>query len=217
MDLTAREVLVVGAGSVGRRKAASLLACAPRGLDLVDPGLSPALCGELEASGRVRCHARAFEPGDLAGKFLVFAATDKREVNALVATLCREQGILCNIADAPAHSDFFVPAHFTSQGITVAVSTGGHSPALAKRLRAELEAWVGKRYTGLLLLLGRLRPLLLDLCLPSEENSEMFRALVRSPLAELLETRQHDEAAALLERLLPAPLHSRIGELLHES
>ncbi len=215
LDLTAKDILVIGAGSVGRRKIASLLPCSPRAVTVVDPDLSPAGMRELSESGPVRCHARAFAPEDLDGKALVFAATGSREANSLVATLCRERGVFCNIADAPAESDFFVPAHFTSEGITLALSTGGQSPALAKRLRMELEAWMGKRYAGLFTVLGRLRPLVLELGLPTEENSELFRALVRSPLAELLESRQHAAAEALLAERLPKQLHARMGELLH--
>ena len=215
LNITEKDVLVVGAGAVGRRKVASLLSCSPRAVVVVDPGLTPAVARELAASGAVRCHARKFMPEDVAGKALVFAATGNREVNALVAELCRERKIFCNIADAPDKSDFFVPARVEIQGITLAVSTGGHSPALARRLRAELEAWLGTRYAGLLSLLSRLRPLLLALGLPAEENGEIFRSLVDSPLAELLETGRRADAETLLAERLPKPLHSHMGELLH--
>ena len=215
LNLAKKDVLVVGAGAVGRRKVASLLSCSPRAVVVVDPGLTPAVARELAASGAVRCHARKFMPEDVAGKALVFAATGNREVNALVAELCRERKIFCNIADAPDKSDFFVPARVEIQGITLAVSTGGHSPALARRLRAELEAWLGTRYAGLLTVLSRLRPLVIALGLPAAENGEIFRSLVDSPLAELLETGRRAEAETLLAERLPKPLHSHMGELLH--
>ncbi|MDR2488836.1 MAG: bifunctional precorrin-2 dehydrogenase/sirohydrochlorin ferrochelatase [Desulfovibrio sp.] len=215
LDLSGKNILIIGAGAVGQRKSASLIPCAPRTITIIDPELSSAAIQKLTASGPVICHARAFAPDDVHGKDLVFAATDRRDVNARVAALCRERGIFCNVADAPAESDFFVPAHFTSNGITLAVSTGGQSPALAGRLRAELEEWVGTRYSGLAALLGRLRPLLLALGLPTEENADIFRILVQSPLAELLESRQLEAIEALLLEQLPKPLHASIGELLH--
>ena len=215
INLTAKDALVVGAGAVGRRKIASLLRCSPRGITVIDPDISPADIRALAASGPVSCHARTFVPADLEGKFLVFAATGDRKTNALVAALCGERNILCNIADAPLESDFFVPAHFTSGGATVAVSTGGLSPALAAHLSSELEAWVGKRYAGLLTVLGRLRPLVLHLGLSTKENTAIFRALVYSPLANYLEQEQRDAAAALLAELLPEPLHPHMRELLH--
>ena len=132
-----------------------------------------------------------------------------------MAALCHERGVLCNIADAPAESDFFVPAHFTTEGITIALSTGGQSPALARQLRRELEAWVGNRYAALLTLLGRLRPLMLSLELPTEDTREIFRSLVQSPLAEMLTNRQRVAAKAILVEHLPKRLHPHMEELLH--
>ena len=214
LNLTSKDVLVIGAGKVGRRKIASLLRCSPRELTVIDPGLSPTDMEELAVSGPVRCRARAFLPEDLDGKTLVFAATGDRETNARVAALCGGRNILCNIADAPSESDFFVPAHFSSGDATVAVSTGGLSPALARHLSSELEAWMGKRYAGLLTVLGRLRPKMLEMGLPTRENTTLFRAVVYSPLAELLERRRVDAAAALLTALLPELLHPYIRELL---
>lgn len=215
LALGEKDILVVGAGAVGRRKVASLLPCSPRSVTVVDPALAPEAVRELAASGPVRCLPRAFAPDDLSGKALVFAAANRREVNALVAALCRERGIFCNIADAPEEGDFFVPARVTREGVTLTVSTGGHSPALAGRLRAELEDWLGTRYAGLCTVLARLRPLVLGLGLPTEENSALFRDLTHSPLAVLLENRQRAAAEALLAERLPAALHCRIGEILH--
>lgn len=216
LDLTQADLLVVGAGTVGRRKIASLLRAAPRALTVVDPLLDDDTARELESSGSVICHARPFIPADLAGKTLVFAAAGNPDTNARIAELCRRDGIFCNCITAPDTGSFIVPAHFASGEITVALSTGGHSPALAKKLREELEAWVGKRYTPLLAVLARLRPLLLELGLPSDENSAVFRSITHSALADLLEQGRRAEAGALLARLLPNPLHTRVGELLHE-
>lgn len=217
LDLAEADLLVVGAGTVGRRKITSLLRAFPRSLTIVDPLIDDDTARGFEASGPVACHARPFTPADLKGKTLVFAAAGNPEVNALIAGLCRDSGILCNCVTAPDAGSFIVPAHFTSGEIAVALSTGGQSPALAKKLREELEAWVGKRYTPLLLVLGRLRPLLLELGLSSDENSAVFRSITHSALADLLEQGRCAEARALLSRLLPNPLHARVGELLHES
>ncbi len=215
LSLRGKDTLVVGAGTVGRRKIASLLAARPRSVMVLDPELNCAQMASLGPQELLHCHARAFLPGDVAGKFLVFAATGSREVNAGVARACAEQGILCNSADAPEEGSFIVPAHFSKQGVSVAVSTGGHSPALARLLREEIEAFVGTRYSRLLTLLGRLRPLLLELGLPSNENAVLFRALARSPLAGQLEAGERAAAEDTLAALLPEPLHDRVGELLH--
>ncbi len=217
LDLRHKDVLVTGAGEVGQRKATSLAEASPRSITIVDPAPPAAALSRLMDAlpGLIAYHARGFQPEDISGKALVFAATPLREVNALVAALCREAGVLCNIADAPEESDFFVPAHFRNGDITVAVSTGG-SPALARRIRAELEAWMGNRYAALAQLLRKLRPLVLESGLPTAENTRLFRALVSSPLAERLAANDSTAVSALLTELLPPALHARMGELLHD-
>jgi precorrin-2 dehydrogenase/sirohydrochlorin ferrochelatase len=215
VDLYGKNILVAGAGSVGQRKIAGLGSADPRCIMVVDPCLSPERALELKQLAPVDCHARVFAPEDVHGKFLVFAATNDRAMNAEIAALCREQGILCNSADAPDEGNFIVPAHFMNNGITVALSTSGHSPALARILREDLEAFVGKRYTHLLQVLSRLRPLLFNLELPTQENTALFRALAHSPLAGQLECGDRAGAEATLSRLLPEPLLCRVGEILH--
>jgi len=215
LDLRGRHVLVVGAGQVGRRKVAGLAEAAPELIMVVDPAFEEGGMQRLRDMGPVQCLCRCFVPDDIQGKTLVFAATNSKKVNALVTRLCRESGILCNNADAPNDGSFIVPAHFTTGGITVALSTAGQSPALARVLRADLEAFVGSRYTRILPVLGRLRPLLLTLDRPSSENAALLRALVHSPLAGQLEFGDYASASATLVDLLPEPLRGRVGELLY--
>ena len=212
LDLSRRDILVVGAGEVGRRKIASLLEAGPRSLCVVDPAPLP----DLPRHPCLRHVQSGFEPGQVSGKFLVFAATRLPEVNAMVAAVCEASGILCNIADAPEKSDFFVPALARSGDIALAISTGGASPALARRIRADLESWLGNRYTALVIFLGRLRPFVLALGLPGAQNAALFRALVNSSLAEQLRAGDHRAAGDLLEQLLPPALRHHIGELLHD-
>lgn len=216
LDLAGADILVVGAGVVGRRKVSALLRALPRSILVLDPLMDADTAHELEVSGPVVCRKRKFSPADLPGKTMVFAATSDAGLNSHIAGLCRDSGILCNCVTCPDAGTFIVPAHFTSADMIVAIGTGGQSPALAKKLREDLEAWVGKRYTPLLAVLGRLRPLVLELGLPSDENGVIFRSLTHSTLADLLEQGKHAEAEALLLRLLPNALHVRVGELLHE-
>lgn len=216
LDLRGQRVLVVGAGAVGLRKIHSLLPCMPETLMVVNPAPADASLADAVARGEVMYCQREFLPGDITGQHLVFAASGNGAVNALVADICRAGGILCNIADAPEASSFVVPAHFQRGPITVALSTGGASPALARRLRAEMEEWLGDRYTGLALLLGRLRPLVLSFSMPTQDNTRLFRALVNSPLAETLARGDRAGAENILRELLPEALHPHMGELLHE-
>lgn len=215
LDLGAADILVVGAGAVGQRKIASVLRASPRSLLVLDPAFTDESMMELRSLGPVTCEKRFFTEDDIRGRQLVFAATSDAGVNERIALLCRERNILCNSITTPAAGGCIVPAHFTEGDITVAFSTQGHSPALARRLRQDLEDWVGKRYIPLLTVMKRVRPLLLDLGMASEENSTVLRALINSSLARHLECGEYAEAAGILEHFLPAALHSRVGELLH--
>ena len=216
LDLRGQRVLVVGAGAVGTRKVLSLLPCAPERITVVDPAPAGPPLAEAAAQGTIVYCQRGFLPGDIAGNHLVFAASGNAAVNALVADLCRAGGILCNSADAPEASSFVVPAHFQRGPITIALSTGGASPALARRLRGEMEEWLGDRFTGLAILLGRLRPLVLSFSMPTQDNTRLFRALVHSSLGEALAQGDHAAAEQILRELLPKALHPHMGELLHE-
>lgn len=219
LDLSAKNVLVVGAGTVGRRKIAALLNCAPRQIKIIDPVLADADPNAPEysflAHPAVIALSRPFKEDDLEDIFLAFAATSNKALNTNIAELCEKKAILCNCAAPPLVGDCIVPAHFHSEGLSVAVSTQGLSPALAKVLREELEAYVASRYTTALLVLGRLRPLLLNLDLTDRENGGLLRTLARSELGSLLESGDIDAAARLLRGLLPEALHPRIRELLH--
>jgi len=96
----------------------------------------------LADSGAITWHARAYQPGDLAGARLVFAATDQRAVNAQVADDAAALELLCNVADDPRAGDFHLPAVYREPGLLVAVSTAGASPARAKQLRDQIASWL---------------------------------------------------------------------------
>ncbi len=216
LDLSGKRCLVVGAGEVGCRKLSSLLETPVGLLDVVDPAKpSPALQALLEDS-RIVHHPRHFVPSDIEGCTLVFAATSSRQANAEVVRICTEKGIACNCADAPRDSSFIVPALVEQGNIAIALSTGGGSPALARKIRRELADWIGNRYSGISELLARLRPLVLALHRETNQNTTLFRNLVDSPLAEALQRRERQTCEALLRELLPRELHPHIMELLHD-
>jgi precorrin-2 dehydrogenase/sirohydrochlorin ferrochelatase len=134
--------VVVGGGAVAVRKARKLLQA---GAEVVV--VSPEILPELEDMG-VEVHVRPYEDGDLEGADLAFAATDRREVNAAVAREARARGIRINVADRPTEGDFAVPSRLLRGGLQVAVSTGGASPTLARRIRNELEDVFGPEWAG---------------------------------------------------------------------
>ncbi|GAB4209559.1 MAG: hypothetical protein OHK0022_40810 [Roseiflexaceae bacterium] len=126
-------VLVVGGGPVGERKVRGLLAVAAA-VRLISPEATAQLRAWSEA-GRLHWEQRGYAPGDLAGARLVFAATGDRATNAQVARDAAAAGLLCNQADDPEGSDFHLPAVHRTNGLTIAVSTSGASPARAAHIR----------------------------------------------------------------------------------
>src|SRR2546428_684657 len=136
-----------GGGLVAERRVHGLLA-ADATVTVISPALTPTLAA-LASGGRLRHHRRGFEPGDLDGVDLAFAATDRGEVNAALFVAARARGVWVNAADDPAHCTFILPAVVRRGGLSVAVSTGGTSPALARAIREELERYLTAEYATL--------------------------------------------------------------------
>ena len=154
-DLTAQKVLIVGGGEVALRKLA-LLERSGANVTLVAPDIRPEIA-ERAAAGKLRAVAREFEPSDLDGARLVIVATARRAVNRWIAALSEARGIPVNVVDDRAASRFIVPAIVDREPVLVAISTGGASPVLARRLRERLEAIIPKRLGHLALWLQALR------------------------------------------------------------
>ena len=214
VNLENRACLVVGAGAVGIRKIRSLLDAGAGQVGVVDTRDPDPQLDALSAHENVTFHRREFRESDLDGQFLVMACTSNEDVNSRVGTLCEQRGILCNIADRPEQCSFIVPATVTSGDLTVAVSTNGQSPAMARRIRRDLQDHFGEEYAGLLELMGRIRPLMLGLGMETAENTNVFRTLVNSDLLAALKGRNLDAATEILKESLPEPLHANIPELV---
>lgn len=200
LDIRGRRCLVVGGGGVGTRKAEGLIACGAA-VTVVAPEAHGRL-KELAAAGRIALAERAFRPEDLAGVFLVIGATDDEQLNRRVSEEAERRGILCNIADRPEACSFILPAVVRRGELTLAVSTGGRSPALAKKLRGELERQFGPEYAVLLDLLGAIRRRLLAQAHAPEAHKPLFERLVESDILEMI--RRNDRAAidCLLKEIL---------------
>ena len=147
LDLTGRRCVMIGGGVIAERRV-DALATAGAHVIVISPRLTPALAA-LAAEGRIEHEPRAYREGDLAGADLVFVATDTGEVNAAVAREARERGLWVNAADDPARCTFILPALVRRGDLTVAVATGGSSPALTRAIREELEAYLTDDYATL--------------------------------------------------------------------
>ncbi|WP_300882852.1 bifunctional precorrin-2 dehydrogenase/sirohydrochlorin ferrochelatase [uncultured Desulfovibrio sp.] len=200
LSLEGRRCLVAGLGDVGRRKLAGLLACGPASVLVLDTR---------------RAEQLSDAPADVRDRTLVFAATGNAGENARIAALCREAGILCNCASAPDLGAFSVPAVARRDGLAAALSTGGASPALARRWRHELEHWLAPR-ARMVRLMGRLRPLVLALHAETGQNTRLFRALAASPLQNWLAEGDLESCRRWLLAELPPVLHVHIAELLDD-
>jgi siroheme synthase-like protein len=140
LKLEQRPCLVVGAGTIAVPKIASLLQ-AGGAVTVVAPEAQAAIA-EQAAAGRLTWIQREFLPADMDGMFLVVAATDAQAVNHAVAEAARDRKVLCNSVDDPPDCDFFYPSVVRRGDLQIAISTAGKSPALAQRLREEVDAMV---------------------------------------------------------------------------
>ena len=155
VKLEGRSCLVVGAGSVGEPKIGGLLA-SEASVRVVAPK-ARATVAEWARAGVIVWEAREFQSSDLDGVFLVIVATSFRNVNESIFLEARRRNILCNVVDDPKHCDFYYPAVVRRGDLQLAISTNGQSPALAQRIRRELEVEFGPDYGEWLEELGRIR------------------------------------------------------------
>ena len=155
LDLRGRPCAVIGGGAVAEGKVARLLDAGGQ-VTIVSPSLTAQL-GAWARAGRVRHTARPYAAGDLAGQALAFVAVDDTSVAAAVAEEGRRLGVWVNAADDPARCDFILPSVLRRGALTVAVSTGGASPALARAIREDLEPRFAEDYAPLLEVVAEVR------------------------------------------------------------
>jgi precorrin-2 dehydrogenase len=155
VSLEGRKTVVIGGGKVAQRKVEVLLGCGAE-VAVISPEVTEELA-DWERAGRVRIEQRGFEAGDTGGAWLVIAASGEEEVNRRVFAEAEEGGIFCNVVDVPELCSFQVPAVVQRGAMQIAISTGGVSPALAKRIRKELEVGFGPWYETFLAGLSELR------------------------------------------------------------
>lgn len=217
LSLAHARCLVVGAGSVARRKLAGMLDAGAHDILVVAPAVADPSMTSLFENPCVRFEKRVFEPGDLDGRFLVAAAAGARSVNTTVSAACRERNIVCIVADAPEEGSGINPAMLSHGPLRLALSTGGNSPAMTRRIKYELDAWLAHRYDQQIALLARVRPLLAtDESLDQPARAVLFHSLAGAELGACLQAENRTGCETLLRELLPPALHDRITELLHE-
>jgi precorrin-2 dehydrogenase/sirohydrochlorin ferrochelatase len=186
MKLEGRPCLVVGAGVIGEPKIGSLLTSGAS-LRVIAPQVSPAVA-EWARAGAIVWEAREFKVTDLDGVFLVIAATSSREVNGAIFHEARQRNILCNVVDDPEYCDFYYPAVVRRGDLQLAISTNGHSPALAQRIRRELEIQFGSEYGDWLEELGKIRQQLFASGMNPDERRRLLHELASRETFERMQS-----------------------------
>ena len=200
LDVQDKDCLVVGGGGVGERKVKTLLECGAR-VTVVTIHATEGLHA-LATEGRINLKTRAYEPSDLEGTFLVIGATDSEETNEKISEDAARRGLLVNIADRPAACNFVLPAIVRQGALLIAISTSNKSPAVARRIRQNLEGEFGPEYAVLLNLMGAIRQKLLSQAKSPEAHKHMFERLLDEGLLEMIRDNRIKDVDSLLHNVL---------------
>ncbi len=212
LNINDRLCLVVGGGEVAGRKIKGLLACGAK-VVVISPKICLALT-EFVEQGRVEWYARSYRKGDLKGAFLAFAATDKRGVQQQVIAEATEHGIPINAVDTPRSCSFQVPASVRRDRFLVTVSTGGGSPALAARIRKDLENEYGLEYGLFVELLFSIREKIISDGCSSEHHKTLFEKLLKLNILAHIQNENWTALQDELSTLLPEDID--VGTLVRD-
>jgi len=195
LNVEGKKCVVVGGGQVAWRKVKVLL---EHGADV--EVISPDLCPELAklVQGReIHALTREYQAGDLKNAFVTIAATDSGDINQRVVVEARRRAVLVNVVDDAGNSDFIVPSYLRRGELTIAVSTGGKSPALARKIRSRLEKELGDEYALVVRLIGEVRAEIRQQKIKID-NDDWQEALDLDQLLDLLRKGEKLKAKAIL-------------------
>jgi precorrin-2 dehydrogenase/sirohydrochlorin ferrochelatase len=200
LDIRNKNCLVVGGGGVGTRKVMTLLQCGAN-VTVVSPEISDRL-QELAESARLTLKPRPYRTEDIEGVFLVIGASDDETLNRRISSDAERRNTLCNIADRPEKCNFILPSIVRRDDLVITISTSGRSPALAKKLRKQLERRFGPEYGDFLKLMGAIRSKLLSQAHEPEVHKPLFEQLIDSHLIALIQEGKTQDINALLAKIL---------------
>ncbi|WP_299510689.1 bifunctional precorrin-2 dehydrogenase/sirohydrochlorin ferrochelatase [uncultured Rummeliibacillus sp.] len=199
LNISGKQVVVVGGGTVATRKITSLLSSQAQVI-VVSPELSPKL-QQLAEENVIQWRKKSFSPEDIVNAFLIIAATNSTNINELVASSV-SQNQLCNIVDNEALSQFIVPSVVQRGPLTIAVSTSGANPKLAKKIKQDLEDQYDESYEDYILFLQQARRRIIDEVKDSKKKSIVLEELLDSQFFVLTTTKQLAERENLFKKLL---------------
>ncbi|MDO8446164.1 MAG: bifunctional precorrin-2 dehydrogenase/sirohydrochlorin ferrochelatase [Deltaproteobacteria bacterium] len=200
LNIRNKPCVVLGGGDVAERKVVSLL-CAGARVTVVSPEFTVNLV-RMGEDGEILLIKRPYQGGDLKGAFLAYAATDDKDINNRVYMEGSKEGILLNVADEPGMCDFIVPSVVKRGALSIAISTGGASPAFAKRLRMEMEERYGEECSVFLEVMAAIRQKLLTKGSVSGKNRKIFNKLASSSMPDMIKMERWDEVDETIVSLL---------------
>ena len=214
LNIRGKRCAVIGGGEVALRKVRALLECGAE-VTVISPTLHPDLA-QLAKARKISLIYREFEPGDLAGAVIAIAATDARLINQKVTDEARDQRVLVNVVDSSEQSDFIIPSYFRRGGLSVAISTAGMSPALARKIKTKLEGAFGEEFALLLSVIRDVRSALKVRGV--EVSADVWqKTLDLDSLIELVRAGQPEEVKAILLEKLGAHKGGKQGKRGTES
>lgn len=200
LNLKCRTCIVIGGGAVAARKVRGLLDAGAI-VKVISPELTSELSSLAEA-GTIQVVPKAYADGDLEGASLVFAATDRPEVNASIASEAQRRGVPVNVADGSAEGDFIVPAVLRRGDLVLTASASGAGPAVASRIICELSSRYGPEYEKYLIALRKIRSMIkAEVADPIERRRLLEEASTEQSLAEWSRLDDATDKREILERL----------------
>ena len=199
LRLSRRRCVVVGGGDIGLEKVEGLLACGGEVTLIAPEAIEP--LAEYAEEGSIRWERRSYQPADLEGAFMVIAATDDSEVNIGVYEDAERRAMLVNVVDVPPLCNFILPAIVRAGPLAIAISTQGASPALAKRMKAEIAQTFGEPYARLAVILNDARGWAKGTLPTYQDRKQFFEGIVNGDPdpVELIRAGREDEVLALIE------------------
>jgi len=196
LKLSNRRCVVVGGGEIGLEKTEGLLAC-DADVTLISPGAHDQLRA-LATEGSITWERREYAgPGDLEGVFMVIACTDDTDINIRVFDDAERRAMLVNIVDVPPLCNFILPAIVRTGPLAIAISTAGASPALAKRMKAEVSELFGEEYARLAIMLNDARGWAKGTLPTYQDRKAFFESIVNGEPDPVALLRAGDERAVL--------------------
>jgi precorrin-2 dehydrogenase/sirohydrochlorin ferrochelatase len=198
LNLKDKLCIVIGGGRVAERKIENLLTVQAK-IKVISPEVTLKL-KKLAEEGKIEWERRGYKKGDLNSAWLVIAATDNPEIQKEIFKEAEEKRIFCNVVDVPELCSFIVPSTIRRGLLTIAISTSGVSPAVARRLRETLEEIIGEEYVLYVELMKDLRKQILNLNLSPEEKEKKLQKLALAPISRYIKYRDFKLLKVLIEK-----------------